>query len=74
MAQKIKDSALNSLIEILSDMNEKEYKDNFIVLSMENLKKGQTFYSSIVFLRKLINTYPLDSQIKFKPTSTVVTV
>lgn len=55
-------------------MNEKEYKDNFILLSMENLKKGHTFYSSIVFLRKLINTYPLDSQIKFKPTSAVVTV
>ena len=25
-------------------------------------------------MRKVINTYPLDSQIKFKPTSTVITV
>ena len=43
-------------------------------MAMENLKNGSTFYSSIVFLRKLINTYPLDSQIKFKPTTTIITV
>jgi hypothetical protein len=74
VSQKVKDQALNSLIEILQEFNEKEYKDMFTGFAIENLKKSNTFFSSIVFLRKVINTYPLDSQIKFKPTSTVITV
>ena len=61
VTQKVKDQALSSLIEILSEFNEKEYKDVFIAAAMDNLKKGNTFFSSIVFLRKLINTYPLDA-------------
>lgn len=74
MSQKVKELALNSLIEILQEFNDKEAKDNFTLLAIDNIKKGQTFYSSIIFLRKIINTYPLDSQIKFKSTSTVTTV
>lgn len=62
------------MIEILQELNEKDYKDIFTGFAIDNLKKSATFYSSIVFLRKVINTYPLDSQIKFKPTSTVITV
>jgi len=45
----------------LNEFNDKEYKDTYIVMSIDNLKNSTTFYSSIVFLRKLINTYPLDS-------------
>ena len=74
VSQKVKELALNSLIEILQEFNDKEAKDNFTLLAIDNIKKGQTFYSSIIFLRKIINTYPLDSQIKFKSTSTVTTV
>ena len=74
VSQKVKELALNSLIEILQEFNDKEAKDNFTLLAIDNIKKGQTFYSSIIFLRKIINTYPLDSQIKFKSTNTVTTV
>jgi len=74
VSQKVKELALNSLIEILQEFNDKEAKDNFTLLAIDNIKKGQTFYSSIIFLRKIINTYPLDSQIKFKSTSTVTSV
>ena len=61
MPPKVKDLALNSLIEILQEVNEKEIKDIFALLSLENIKKGDSFLSSIIFLRKILNTYPLDS-------------
>ena len=74
VSQKVKDQALNLLIEIVQQLNEKEYKDTLSGSAIENLKKRNTFFSSIVFLRKVINTCQLDSQITFKPTSTVITV
>jgi hypothetical protein len=58
VTQKVKDLALNSLIEILQEINEKEQKDLYTMLAIENIRKCQTFYSSIVFLRKILNTYP----------------
>jgi hypothetical protein len=64
--QKVKDLALNSLIEILQEQNEKETKDSFIFLALENIKEHQTFYSSLIFLRKILNTFPLESQVKYK--------
>ena len=59
--QKVKDLALNSLIDIISELNEKEVKEQFTFLAIENIRKGDTFLNSIIFLRKLLNTYPLDS-------------
>lgn len=59
--QKVKDLSLNCLIEILNEFNDKDLKDQFTNLAVENIKKGDTFYSSIIFLRKVLNTYPLDS-------------
>lgn len=38
MAQKVKDLALNSLIEILQEQNDKESKDAFIFLVLDNIK------------------------------------
>jgi len=43
-------------------------------LAIENIKKGDTFYSSIIFLRKVLNTYPLDSQLRFKSSGSTPTV
>lgn len=74
MTQKVKDLALNSLIEILNDFADKELKDHFTALVIENIRKSDTFYSSIIFLRKVLNTYPLDSQMRFKPTASVPSV
>jgi hypothetical protein len=54
----VKDLALTSLIEILSETNEKEQKDLFTMLAIENIRKCETFYSSIVFLKKILTTYP----------------
>lgn len=61
VSQKIKDTALSSLIDIIQEINEKEVKEQYIFLAIENMKKGDTFLSSLIFLRKLLNTYPLDS-------------
>lgn len=58
---KIKDLALNCLIEILLDANDKELKDYFTQTALENIKKGDTFLNSLIFLRKILNTYPVDS-------------
>ena len=66
VSQKVKDLALNSLIEILQEQNEKESKESFIFLALDNIKLHQTFYSSLIFLRKILNTYPLESQIKYR--------
>ena len=66
VTQKVKDLALNSLIEILSETNDKEQKDLFTNLAIDNIRKGQTFYSSIVFLKKMLNTYPQDTLVKSK--------
>lgn len=68
VAQKVKDLALNSLIEILQEQNDKESKDAFIFLVLDNIKSHQTFYSSLIFLRKILNTYPLESQVKYRAT------
>ena len=57
---KVKDLALNSLIEILQEC-EKDVKDVFIGESLENIKNLNSFYSTLIFLRKIINTFPLDS-------------
>lgn len=69
VSQKVKDLALNSLIELLQDSSDKEIKDQYIFLALENMKTGNTFYSSLIFLRKILNTFPLESQIKYKGTS-----
>jgi|LauGreDrversion4_2_1035121.scaffolds.fasta_scaffold875928_1 hypothetical protein len=42
------------------------------MLAIENIRKCQTFYSSIVFLRKILNTYPQDTMVKTKTSSTPV--
>lgn len=66
VAQKVKDLALNSLIDVLQEQNDKEIKDQFIFLALDNIKSHQTFYSSLLFLRKVLNTYPLDAAIKYR--------
>lgn len=66
----MKDLALISLIEILSETNEKEQKDLFTLLAIENIRKCNTFYSSIVFLKKILTTYPQDTLAKNKNTQT----
>jgi hypothetical protein len=66
----VKDLALISLIEILSETNEKEQKDLFTLLAIENIRKCNTFYSSIVFLKKILTTYPQDTLAKNKNTQT----
>jgi len=43
VSQKIKETALSSLVDILIDFNEKEMKDHFIMQSLENIKKSDTF-------------------------------
>jgi hypothetical protein len=43
VSQKVKETALSSMIDILIDFNEKEMKDHFILLSLENIKKSDTF-------------------------------
>ena len=70
VAQKVKDLALISLIEILSETNDKEQKDLFTLLAIENIRKCNTFYSSIVFLKKILTTYPQDTLSKSKNTQT----
>lgn len=62
------------MIEILSELNEKEIKEGFTQLAIDNIKRGDTFYSSVIFIRKILNTYPLDSQVRFKTGSSVATV
>lgn len=74
MTYKVRDLALNSLIEILQEANDKEQKDAFINMSLENIKKEESFLNSLIFLRKTLNTFPLDSQIKYKTGSSVVSV
>ena len=70
----MKDLALNSLSEILTECNDKESKEFFILLALENIKKGDTFLNSIIFLRKILNSYPLDSQIRFKQVQPIISV
>jgi hypothetical protein len=55
---------LNSLVEILQESGEKELKDQFTILALENIRTENTFFSSIIFLRKILNTYPQDSRYK----------
>ena len=62
VSQKIKDLALNSLIDILIEFNDPEYKLLFINMCLENIKRGDTFYSSLIFLRKILKSYPFDAQ------------
>lgn len=45
-----------------------------MALAIDNIKRGETFFSSIVFLKKVLNTYPLEAQVKFKSSATIVTV
>lgn len=45
-----------------------------MALAIDNIKRGETFFSSIVFLKKVLNTYPLEAQVKFKSSTTIVTV
>jgi hypothetical protein len=71
---KVKDLALNSLIEIIQEVNEKEIKEQYIYLALDNIKRGDTLLNSIIFLRKILNTYPLDSQIKFRAGQSVISV
>lgn len=74
VTQKIKDLALNSLVELLSEFNDPELKNRFMSMALENIKRGETFYSSLVFLRKVLNTFPFDAQVKFKSQVTTITV
>jgi hypothetical protein len=62
------------LIEIQTEFADKDLKDHFIALVIENIRKSDTFYSSIIFLRRLLNAYPLDSQLRFKPSASVPSV
>ena len=41
---------------------------------MDNIKKGDSFLNSIIFLRKILNSYPLDSQVRFKQVQPVQAV
>jgi len=61
----VKDLALNSLVDILKEQ-EKEAREIFIQMALENIKKGDTFYSSIIFLKKILHLYPLESQNKIR--------
>mmetsp|Transcript_8862 Transcript_8862/g.8233 ORF Transcript_8862/g.8233 Transcript_8862/m.8233 type:complete len:493 (+) Transcript_8862:1431-2909(+) len=74
VAQKVKDLALNSLIEIIQEINEKEVKEHYLSLALDNIKKGDTFLNSIVFFRKLLGTFALDSQVKYRPNQNIITV
>jgi hypothetical protein len=66
VSQKVKDLSLNCLVELLSQFNDADLKVFFINKALENLQKGETFYSSLVFLGKVLNTFMLESQVKYK--------
>jgi len=55
---KVKEIALQSLVDILADLNDPKYKESFVTLSLENIEKGQNFLYSLIFLRKVLITYP----------------
>lgn len=74
VAPKVKDLALNSLVELLQEFNDSDQKSRFMSLALENIKRGDTFFSSLIFLRKVLNTFPLDAQVKFKGSGSTITV
>jgi len=61
VTSKVKDLALNSLIEIIQEVNEKEVKDLYLNQALDNIKRGESFLNSLIFLRKLLSTYTFDS-------------
>lgn len=48
------------------EFNDMDQKYFFIQQSLENIKRGDTFYSSLIFLRKILQTYPVDAQNRMK--------